>query len=239
MKIRIENIEAIPKIVANEYKDLIIKKNNPTLGLATGSTPLILYKQLVEEYENKNISFKNCTTFNLDEYIGIDKNNINSYRYFMNKNLFNKVDIDIKNTHFPSTYHTSESDCLEYERKIANAGGIDLQLLGIGVNAHIAFNEPGTPFGSLTHVVELTPTTRTANARFFNNINEVPTHAVCMGIRTIMNTKKIILIALGEHKAQAIKDAVYGRISKRCPASILQLHPDVTIYCDKEAGSLL
>ena len=239
MKVIVESSDNIASSAAQGYVSFIENKPNAVLGLATGSTPESLYAQLIERCKKGDVSFKNVTTFNLDEYAGLPTDHPQSYRYFMQDKLFDHIDINPANTHVPDAFKTSDADMAAYDKAIADAGGIDLQLLGIGVNGHIAFNEPGTPFSSLTHVVELTQETREVNSRFFNSLDEVPTHAICMGMKTIMNCQNIILIALGKNKAQAVHNTIYGDITPDCPASVLQLHPNVTIFVDKEAASLL
>lgn len=239
MKVIVDSRQKIAESAAQGYVNFIQNKPNAVLGLATGSTPEELYAELIKLNQEGKVSFRDVKTFNLDEYCGLPVDHPQSYRYFMQDKLFDHIDIDPQNTYVPDGFRTSDEDLLAYDRAIAEAGGIDLQLLGIGVNGHIAFNEPGTPFDSLTHVVELTEKTRQVNSRFFNSINEVPTHAICMGMRTIMNTQNIILIALGENKAEAVRDTVYGEVTPMCPSSVLQLHPNVTVFVDEEAASLL
>lgn len=239
MKVIVDSRQNIAEAVAQGYVSFIKNKPNAVLGLATGSTPEDLYAELIKQCNNGEVTFKDVTTFNLDEYCGLTPDHPQSYRYFMQDKLFNHIDINPQNTFVPDGFRTNEEDLIAYDRAIAEHGGIDLQLLGIGGNGHIAFNEPGTPFHSITHMVELTPETRQANSRFFNDMSEVPTHAICMGMRTIMNTQNIILMAIGANKAEAIRNTVYGNVNPMCPASILQLHPNVTIFVDEEAGSLL
>lgn len=239
MKVIVDNKQNIAQSVAQGYINFIQSKPNAVLGLATGSTPEDLYAELIKAHQAGEVSFSEVKTYNLDEYVGLPVDHPQSYRYFMQDKLFDHIDINPENTFVPDGFKTSDEDMLAYDSAITKSGGIDLQLLGIGVNGHIAFNEPGTPFESLTHVVELTEKTREVNARFFESIDEVPTHAVCMGIRTIMNTKNIILIALGENKAEAVRNTVYGPITTQCPSSVLQLHPNVTLFADNEAASLL
>lgn len=239
MKVIVDSKQNIAEAAAKGYANYINNKPNAVLGLATGSTPEDLYAELIKLNKNGDVSFKDVTTFNLDEYAGLPSSHPQSYRYFMQDKLFNHIDIDPAKTFIPDSFKTNEEDLLAYDKAISEAGGIDLQLLGIGVNGHIAFNEPGTSFNSLTHLVKLSEETRQVNSRFFNNINEVPTHAVCMGIRTIMNTQNIVLIATGANKAEAVRNTVYGEITTECPASVLQLHPNVTIFVDEEAASLL
>lgn len=230
-----------------DYKDLSKKaaeviaaeiRTNPraVLGLATGSTPIGIYDQLVEWYEAGELDFSNVTSINLDEYKGLGGNHDQSYRYFMNQYLFDHVNIPKERTFVPDgTELDSEKACREYEEIISQNGGIDLQVLGLGANGHIGFNEPGDVFIPETHCVELTQNTIKANSRFFDSEQDVPKEAYSMGIRGIMQAKKILLIAVGKQKAQALYDALYGEISPKVPASILQLHPHVAVFADEEA----
>ncbi|MBQ3160321.1 MAG: glucosamine-6-phosphate deaminase [Clostridia bacterium] len=237
MKIIIDSAEKIAALAAQQYVDLLKRKPNAILGGATGSTPLGLYAELVRLNKAREISFKDASSFNLDEYVGLDGTHDQSYRYFMDHNLFDHIDIDKSRTRVPSGIDVSDPSA--YDKEIAAAGGVDLQLLGIGNNGHIGFNEPGTPFGSLTHVVELTESTREANKRFFKSIDEVPTHAVTMGVKTVMQARSIILMAIGPAKAPIMKEMLQGPVTEKVPASVLQLHPDVTVYMDFEAAKLL
>ena len=237
MKVIIDSAENIAAMAAQQYVDLLKRKPNAILGGATGSTPLGLYAELVRLNKAGKISFKDASSFNLDEYVGLDGTHDQSYRYFMDHNLFDHIDIDKARTRVPSGIDVS--DPAAYDKEIAAAGGVDLQLLGIGNNGHIGFNEPGTPFGSLTHIVELTESTREANKRFFASIDEVPTHAVTMGVKTVMQARSIILMAIGPAKAPIMKEMLQGPVTEHVPASVLQLHPDVTVYMDYEAASLL
>ena len=237
MKVIIDSAENIAAMAAQQYVDLLKRKPNAILGGATGSTPLGLYAELVRLNKAGEISFKDASSFNLDEYVGLDGTHDQSYRYFMDHNLFDHIDIDKARTRVPSGIDVS--DPAAYDKEIAAAGGVDLQLLGIGNNGHIGFNEPGTPFGSLTHIVELTESTREANKRFFASIDEVPTHAVTMGVKTVMQARSIILMAIGPAKAPIMKEMLQGPVTEQVPASVLQLHPDVTVYMDYEAASLL
>ncbi len=239
MKIIVDTPEQIAERAAERYVELLAAKPNAILGFATGSTPLNLYKELIRLNEAGMISFKDVTSFNLDEYVGLEPTHPQSYRYFMEDNLFNHIDIDIASTHVPSGLDTSAETLAGYDAAIAAAGGLDLQLLGIGINGHIGFNEPGTPLESLTHVVTLTESTREANKRFFASLDEVPTQAATMGIKTVMNARGIILIATGENKADAIAATVNGPVTADMPASALQLHPNVEIYLDEAAASKL
>lgn len=217
--------------------DQIKTKPACVLGLATGSTPIGTYEELVEMCKRGEISFADVQTFNLDEYAGLDDNNDQSYRYFMNQHLFNHIDIDIKNTHVPSGISDdAEKMCQKYEDDIDAAGGIDLQLLGLGHNGHIGFNEPCDDFPAKTHCVKLTQSTIQANSRLFDDISEVPTSAYTMGIGTIMKAKKILLVASGADKAQIVKKAFCGDVDPHVPASILQSHKDCTIVFDSQAA---
>ncbi|MBR0205145.1 MAG: glucosamine-6-phosphate deaminase [Clostridia bacterium] len=237
MKVIIDSAERIAAMAAQQYVALLKRKPNAILGGATGSTPLGLYAELVRLNKAGEISFKDASSFNLDEYVGLDGTHDQSYRYFMDHNLFDHIDIDKGRTHVPSGIDVS--DPAAYDKQIEAAGGVDLQLLGIGNNGHIGFNEPGTPFGSLTHIVELTESTREANKRFFTSIDEVPTHAVTMGVKTVMQARSIILMAIGPAKAPIMKEMLQGPVTEKVPASVLQLHPDVTVYMDYEAAKLL
>ena len=237
MKVIIDTAENIAALAAQQYVNLLTRKPNAILGGATGSTPLGLYAELVRLNKEGKISFKDASSFNLDEYVGLDGTHDQSYRYFMDHNLFDHIDIDKSRTRVPSGIDTS--DPAAYDKEIAAAGGVDLQLLGIGNNGHIGFNEPGTPFGSLTHIVELTESTREANKRFFSSIDEVPTHAVTMGVKTVMQARSIILMAIGPAKAPIMKEMLQVPVTEKVPASVLQLHPDVTVYMDYEAAKLL
>lgn len=239
MEVKVMNSENINRSIADTFITLIKKNPKAVLGLATGSSPVGVYQLLVEANKKGEISFKDITTFNLDEYVGLDGSNDQSYRYFMNYNLFDHVDIDKNNTNVPSGVGDIEALAKEYDEKIKRAGGIDLQILGLGSDCHIAFNEPGTPFDSLTHVTDIAESTIKDNARFFASIDDVPTKAVTMGLKSIMNAKKIVLLATGKNKAQAVYDLVKGSKDPSHPGSILRDHPDCTIYIDEDAASLL
>ena len=214
-------------------------KPGKVLGLATGSSPIGLYKKMIEY--NKQVSYKDITTFNLDEYVNLPLEHPESYYSFMHTNLFDHVDIKEENIHIPSGLGDNiEEKCKEYDKDIEKAGGVDVQLLGLGADGHIGFNEPGTPFDSGTHVTGLADQTIKDNARFFDNdTNKVPTSAATQGIGTIMKAKNILLIANGKNKAQAVKDMIEGPIDVKCPASILQKHNSVVVVVDEEAASLL
>ena len=237
MKVIIGSEEEIAKQAAQQYVELLKRKPNAVLGGATGSTPLGLYAELARLNREGVISFKDVTTFNLDEYVGLDGSHDQSYRYFMDHNLFDHIDIDKSRTHVPDGINLE--NIKTYDAQIEAAGGIDLQILGIGVDGHIAFNEPGTPWDSLTHVVDLEENTREVNSRFFNSIDEVPKQAVTMGIKSIMHARSIILMAIGENKADVVEKMINGSIDTQVAASILQLHPDVTVYLDPAAASKL
>lgn len=225
---------------ANIISAQIITKPNCVLGLATGSTPVGTYKQLVEWYNKGDLDFSEVSTVNLDEYRGLDHDNDQSYYYFMMNNLFKHVNIDLSRTHVPDgTEADPEKACADYEEIVKSYGGIDLQLLGLGHNGHIGFNEPADDFPKVTHCVDLTESTIKANARFFEKIEDVPTQAYTMGIGTIFKARRILLIASGKDKAEIVKKAFCGPIVPQVPASILQLHPDVTVVLDEDAASLL
>lgn len=200
------------------------------LGLATGSTPLGTYENLIEWCKTGYLDFSQITSFNLDEYLGLSPEHDQSYRYYMDNNLFNQINIKKENTHVPDgTTADIEAECLKYDESIAEKGGIDLQLLGIGLDGHIGFNEPSDCFMKKTHCVSLTKSTIEANSRFFADINDVPEKAITMGMKSIMNAKKILLIVDGESKKEILKKALFGPITPYVPASILQLHPDLTV----------
>ncbi len=236
MKTKVMSKDAANIEVADIIIGLINEKSDCVLGLATGSTPLGVYKNLVDASKTGKVSFKNVKTFNLDEYLGLEGTDKHSYRYFMNHNLFDSIDIDKNNTHVPSGVGDYQGHINKYDDHIKESGGIDIQILGIGTDGHIAFNEPGTPFDSLTHVADLAESTIRDNARFFSSIDEVPTKAVTMGLKSIMNARKIILLAFGDNKKEAITRLTKGTVSVDFPASILINHPDVTIYVDEEAA---
>ena len=233
-----KDYEEMSRKAAGIVSAQIIMKPDCVLGLATGSTPLGLYKQLIEWYRNGDLDFSGVRTVNLDEYKGISRENDQSYYYFMHQNLFDHVNIPIENTHLPNGMEPdSEKECRRYEELIQSMGSVDLQLLGIGHNGHIGFNEPADAFDKLVHCVNLTQSTIEANKRFFASAEEVPKQAYTMGIQTIMRSKKILIIANGEGKADIVRDAFFGPITPRVPASILQLHNDVTLVADEAALS--
>lgn len=218
----------------------ITLKPNCVLGLATGSTPIGMYENLVRMYQQGIVDFSEVQTFNLDEYLGLLPTNQQSYHYFMNNHLFNHVNINKNHIHIPNGMADSiDEECQRYDQLIEEAGGIDIQVLGIGNNAHIGFNEPTINFEKGTHIVELDESTREANARFFNHMDEVPKRAITMGTGSIFKSRKIMLLATGANKAQAIYDTVYGKVQPEVPSSILQFHNDIVLILDEEAAQLL
>ncbi len=236
----VDNYEEMSKKAATMVVSQVILKPDSVLGLATGDTPIGMYREIINIYKNQNLNFSHVKTFNLDEYYGLSKDNNQSYYYFMMNNLFNHVNIDKDNINIPNgMMNDIEKECKEYESSIVKAGGIDLQILGIGVNGHIGFNEPGESFEAETHLVNLDEKTIESNSRFFSSKDEVPTRAISMGIKTILYSKKIILLACGKNKADAIFKTIKGKITPNVPASILQLHEDVVVIVDKEAASKL
>ena len=232
---------------AKDYKDMsrkaaniisaqMIMKPNCVLGLATGSTPIGTYAQLVEWYNKGDLDFSEVTTVNLDEYKGLPRTNDQSYYYFMHQHLFDRVNIDPERTNVPNGMEPdAEKECGRYEELIRSLGGVDLQLLGLGHNGHIGFNEPGEAFEKETHCVDLTESTIEANKRFFASAGDVPKQAYTMGIKTIMQAKKILIVVNGENKADIVERAFFGPVTPEVPASILQLHNDVTLVGDEAA----
>ena len=238
--IRTKDYDDMSRKAANIIAAQIVTKPDCVLGLATGSTPIGTYKNLVAAYENGDLDFSAVKSVNLDEYRGLPRENDQSYFYFMHDNLFKHVNIDLANTHLPDgTEPDSDKACTEYEAIIDSVGGQDLQLLGLGHNGHIGFNEPNTPFTQETFVVELTEKTRKDNQRFFNSLDEVPTHAMTMGIANIMRAKKLLMVISGANKAEAVKKLVSGVVTEEFPASILNNHPDVIVFVDEEAAKLI
>ena len=234
--IKVKDYEDLSKQAAAYFIKKIQSSPDMTIGLATGSTPEGMYRYLIKDYEENHTTYRNITTFNLDEYIGLDGSNKNSYRYFMNNHLFNYIDIEKSSIHLPcGISKESSAECATYEQLIKEHGGIDLQLLGIGGNGHIGFNEPGSSFQSRTRIVELTDETRKDNARFFNNLEEVPTAAITMGLGTIMECKEIVLLASGEGKREAMRLLLDGRVSEDFPASLLHNHSNVIVIADEAA----
>ena len=223
---------------ANIISAQVIMKPDCVLGLATGSTPIGLYQQLVAWYEKGDLDFSEVRTVNLDEYKGLSRENDQSYYYFMHHNLFDHVNLPAENSHLPNGMEPdSDRECRRYSELIRSMGGVDLQLLGIGHNGHIGFNEPGDAFDNDVHCVDLTQSTIEANKRFFASADDVPKQAYTMGIKTIMQAKKILIVASGEDKADIVRDAFFGPITPKVPASVLQLHNDVTLVADEAALS--
>lgn len=238
--IRTKDYDDMSKKAANIIAAQLVLKPDTVLGLATGSTPVGTYKNLVKAYEAGDLDFSAVKSVNLDEYKGLPRENDQSYYYFMHDNLFKHVNIDTKNTHLPDgTMEDSSKACTEYEAVIEAVGGQDLQLLGLGHNGHIGFNEPCDEFMKVTHCVNLTQSTIEANKRFFASADDVPRQAYTMGIGTIMKAKKILVVVSGSDKAQIVKEAFFGPVTPQVPASILQMHPDVTVVADEAALSLV
>lgn len=237
-------------IIAKDYDEMSAKafevmetvvKSNPEaiLGLATGSTPIGLYKNMIRDHKENGTSYKKIRTVNLDEYAGLDYLSDQSYVYFMRDNLFDHIDIDLKNTNIENGKAVDrQAECDRYNALLATMQQ-DIQVLGIGSNGHIAFNEPGTPFGSVTHIVDLTESTIKDNSRMFASIDEVPRQAFTMGLKNIMNAKKILIMANGANKAKAVYGLVKGEVTEAVPASVLQLHPDCVLVCDEAAAALI
>ncbi len=235
-----DSYEAMGKEAAQIVVDRLRKKPNLVLGLATGSTPISLYKELIRLHVDEGLDFSKVITFNLDEYVGLLPCHEQSYNYFMRKNLFDKLNIPDTHIHVPDGMaHDIDSFCDWYENRINSFGGIDLQILGIGANGHIAFNEPGSSLGSRTRVKTLSEKTLRDNARFFKTSAEVPKYAITMGIGTIMDAKELVLVANGPTKADAIQAAVEGPLTGQCPASVIQLHRRTYVIVDTDAASKL
>ena len=235
-----KDYDEMSKKAAELLASVVKETNKPVLGLATGGTPAGMYKEIIRMNQAKEVDFANTTTFNLDEYFPIRKESDQSYDYFMKVNLFNHINIDQSNTHIPDgSAADCEAECEAYDAKVRATGGVDMQVLGIGSNGHIAFNEPADNFPTKTQKTDLTEGTIQDNARFFDNIDDVPKEAITMGIGTIMNSKRIMLLASGATKAGVIKEMILGTVTPQIPASILQFHKDVTIILDEEAASEL
>lgn len=236
--IKAKDYNDMSRKAANIISAQVIMKPNCVLGLATGSTPIGTYAQLVDWYRKGDLDFSEVTTVNLDEYKGLTRDNDQSYYYFMNDNLFSKVNINLERTFLPDgTEPDSDKACRDYNKVIAAVGGVDLQLLGLGHNGHIGFNEPGMAFEAETHCVDLTESTMKANQRFFASMEDVPRQAYTMGIKTIMQAKKILIVVSGSDKAAIVKEAFFGPITPKVQASVLQLHNDVTLVADEAALS--
>jgi len=238
--IRAKDYQDASRKTANIISAQVILKPDCVLGLATGSSPVGAYQQLIKWYEQGDLDFSQVRTVNLDEYVGLSAANDQSYVYFMRKNFFDHINIDPNNTHLPNGLELdAEKQCANYDKLIRELGGIDLQLLGIGHNGHIGFNEPADEFVKGTNCVELTQNTIDANARFFESEDQVPKKAYTMGIRDIMQAKRVVMIVTGESKAQILKEAFWGPVTPKVPASIMQLHPDFTLVADEAAMSLV
>lgn len=230
--------EEMSRQAAGRLLEKIKKSKKIVLGLATGATPEGTYRYLIRDHQENGTSFRHVTTINLDEYIGIPPDDRNSYHFYMKEKLFNHVDIPENQRFLPDPLACDlQAECRRYDKIIEKLGGIDLQLLGIGRNGHIGFNEPGTPFTSRTHVVKIAPSTRQANARYFPTIDEVPRYAITVGIRTILESREILLLASGEEKAEAMNRLIHGGIDREFPASVLKNHPRVTVIADRAALS--
>lgn len=234
-----ENYEQMSKKAAEIIIELVKKNPNAVLGLATGSSPIGMYQNMIKDHKENGTSYKNVKTVNLDEYVGLTADHGQSYAYFMRTNLFNHIDIDQTNTNLPNGNATDkQAECDRYNALLENMQQ-DVQVLGIGSNGHIGFNEPNTLFSSVTHVVSLAESTIKDNSRLFSSIDEVPRQAFSMGIKNIMQAKSILMVVSGKNKAEAVLGMVKGKIFPTMPASVLQLHPHVTVVCDKDAASLL
>ena len=237
---KVETVEEAARLAADRFQELLCTKPACVLGLATGSTPIPLYRELIAREQAGRIDFSRVRSVNLDEYKGLAPDHPQSYRRFMQENLFDHISIRPENTYVPDGLATDvDAMCSAYERTIEDLGGVDLQLLGLGHDGHIGFNEPGDHFPTRTHETALAEITRQANARFFASRDDVPTHAYTMGIGSIMKAKRVLLVVNGEKKAQAVKDCFFGPIKPQAPGSILQLHPDFTLVADEAALSLV
>lgn len=237
--LKTRDYEDMSRKAANLISAQVILKPDCVLGLATGSTPIGTYKELVERYNNGDLDFSKVKSVNLDEYKGLPRDNDQSYYYFMYNNLFKHVNISLDNVNLPNGMEPDSAvECARYDKVIESMGGIDLQLLGLGHNGHIGFNEPADHFPTTTHCVDLTEMTIEANKRFFADIKDVPRQAYTMGVKTIMSAKKVLMLVSGEGKAEILHKIVCGPITPEVPASVLQLHPDVTIIADEAAMKL-
>ena len=235
----VENYDEMSSVAAEYIAEVVELNPNATLGLATGSTPIGCYRLLAEFCNSKRLSFANVKAVNLDEYVGLKATHNQSYAYFMRRNLFDNIDIKLSNTRIPNGSAADVAEeCKRYSQLLAETNR-DIQVLGLGSNGHIGFNEPNTPFNSTTHLVNLTENTIADNSRLFDDVNDVPRQAITMGISEIMQARKIILLASGANKAQAVRDMVKGEVTDKCPASVLQRHPDCVVIVDKSAASLL
>lgn len=237
---KFHNDEDFVQTGASLVASLLQSNPKAVLGLATGSSPIGVYERLVQMYGGGLVSFAKASSYNLDEYVGLPADHPETYRSFMNKHLFSHIDIDLSRTHVPNgSAKDLEAECLAYDQMLESNGPVDLQILGIGSNGHIGFNEPDAGLSSGTHVVDLLPATREANARFFPSIDDVPRQAITMGVGSILKAKQILLLVRGAEKAEAIRNAVQGPITTQCPASLLQTHPNVVVLLDEGAGQWL
>lgn len=231
--IKVKDYDTLSDKATEMVLQTIRENEQPILGLATGSTPMKLYENLIHLYKNGDISFQNVLTYNLDEYVGLPPDHIGSYHYFMHEKLFDHIDIPLEQVYLPNgASNNPEAVCDDLEASLKKTGTIDLQVLGIGMNGHIGFNEPGTPFHSRSHVIKLEESTRQVNSRFFDKLADVPTHAITMGLATIMEAKEIVLLVQGEKKADILREVVYGEVTEDVPGSVLKLHPNATIITD-------
>ncbi|AIV03444.1 glucosamine-6-phosphate deaminase [Candidatus Malacoplasma girerdii] len=237
--IKVKDYQEMSIAGAKIIKEEILKKPNLTICFATGSTPIGMYQALTKMYQHKELDFSKVTSFNLDEYVGLGQSNPCSYHYFMYKNLFNHININKNNVHLPNGIGDIAKNASDYEKLIASKGGIDFMILGLGTNGHIAFNEPGSKIDESTREIKLTQSTIDANKIYFDNENDIPKTAISMGVGSIMKAKKIILLANGIKKADAIHNMIEGPVTSNCPASFLQKHHDVTVIIDTEAASKL
>ncbi|MED1466878.1 glucosamine-6-phosphate deaminase [Bacillus salipaludis] len=238
--VKVKSHEEMSVFAANYILDKVKSNSQVNLGLATGGTPVRTYELLVDDYRRNSTYYQNVYTYNLDEYVGIPIDHPNSYHAFMFEHLFNHINIPEKNIHIPNGLSEDiYEEAHNYETIIDGIGGVDLQLLGIGENGHIGFNEPGTPFDRETHIVTLTESTRKANSRYFESLDHVPERAITMGIASILKSRGILLLASGESKAEAISQMFTGKSSIDCPASVLKYHPNVVVVADEQAVSKL
>ena len=237
--IKVKNYEEMSEEALKVMLSVVSENPNAVLGLATGSTPLGLYAKMAQDHRENGTSYANCLAVNLDEYVGLDASSDQSYVYFMRENLFKNIDIKLENTHIENgTAADKEAECARYNA-LLNELRQDIQLLGIGSNGHIAFNEPGTAFDSVTHIVDLAESTIKDNSRLFKSIDEVPRQAFTMGLSNIMNAKKVLILANGEGKANAVRELVKGEAREEVPATVLQSHPDCILICDEAAGKFI
>lgn len=236
----LENYEEISKRAAQLVEEVVLENENAVLGLATGGTPIGLYHHLINGFKAKHVSYKNVKTVNLDEYLGLENDHSQSYHTYMNDNLFKHIDIKLENTFIPNgTAQSAEEECGRFENIIDTIAPVSLQIIGIGTNGHIGFNEPGTDPNSTTHIVALNQSTREDNARYFDTMDEVPTHAITLGLKTILRGEKIVLLASGKNKATAIQRLLEKDVSTDFPASYLWNHKNVTLLVDEDAYSLV